>query len=123
MINTETVLVLGAGASADYKFPTGQALRRMIIGQLTPDDNPPSPLTVQLYRLDFSQRQLREFRTALQRSATGSIDEFLESRPEFIEAGKIAIAYTLIQLETDDLLYSDSGWYSYFFRRLTLDCN
>ena len=78
MITKDTVLVLGAGASAEYKYPLGTRLREILIRELNPSDNPPSQITTRLMQLDFGQAEIGRFKEALRGSATNSVDEFLE---------------------------------------------
>ena len=96
MIAKPTVLILGAGASADYGFPTGRQLLLKICEEARPDAS--------LY--DFlcnwmavPRPLIEQFAYALQNSAAPSVDLFLENRKDFEEIGKLAIAATLIPYE------------------------
>jgi len=119
MIRRKTVLVLGAGASNPYGYPLGAELRQHLIQELVIGDNPPShPLTI-LRSLDFADEMIRDFRAALWKSGTGSIDDFLEHRPEFIPVGKTAIADLLIRKENPGILFDAArNWYQHLFKHL-----
>src|SRR6267378_303056 len=101
MIEKRTVLILGAGASMPYGFPSGSGLRRHII----------------------------EYLDELLSADTTSIDVFLERRTEFVEIGKAAIAATLIPLESTRNLFQtwtlpsvlmSQTWYQYFASTLQM---
>jgi hypothetical protein len=64
-----------------------------------------------------------EFREAFRKSGQSSVDAFLEHRSEFIEVGKLAIAYCLIPYESEDALFQCDGsrggdWYQYLSSKL-----
>jgi len=91
MITRPTVLVLGAGASVPYGFPTG----RELLIQITDDLNPRSGdtgLRVTLRTLPFSDEYISEFREDLVDSNQPSVDAFIENRPSFTDIGKTSIA-------------------------------
>jgi hypothetical protein len=116
MIGKQTTLILGAGASAPFEFPTGYELLRRVmewaninIGRTNPD----------LFS-GFNKTEIDEFREALRRSGKTSVDSFLEHRPEFIPVGKLAMAMTLIQCEHEPHLFKRDGksWYEYLSNQL-----
>jgi hypothetical protein len=126
MIGRKTTLILGAGASAPFGFPTGNQLLGSVIKLLTPT---PIEKGVPYFVLEhanllgllgFSQTKISEFRKALQRSGRTSVDAFLEYRPEFIDIGKIAMAIILIGYEDEQHLFSPDkdSWYEYLFNQL-----
>src|SRR5687767_1945488 len=88
VIQRRTVLILGAGASMPYGFPSGRDLRDKIIAGLRKD-------TAQLFQLlgaaGYDLQVIRNFRDALLKSGRPSVDVFLEHRSEFISVGKVAI--------------------------------
>ena len=100
MINTPTVLVLGAGASYPYGFPTGGGLKDKITQHVL--KNGPRP---RLLLPEFHGRPTEEFRTALLRSGRSSVDMFLEGRPDLMDIGKAAIANALLPCETTSGLF------------------
>jgi hypothetical protein len=116
VITEPTVLVLGAGASMPYGFPSGKELRKKICEK---QDNlielmGPSP---------SSKDHIKEFVNAFRRSGTPSIDSFLEYRQEFIPIGKLAIAHALIPSEIGANLFKledpkNEYWYEYIFNEM-----
>ena len=62
MIMTPTVLVLGAGASIDYGFPSGRILLTNLLGSLKKESNPYFKL---LLECGFDPALIHEFREAL----------------------------------------------------------
>jgi hypothetical protein len=104
MIKTKTVLVLGAGASVPYGLPSGLALKDKICVQL---DALPDTLMNQ----STDPTILQEFRETLADAGRTSVDAFLETRPEFAEIGRLAIALVLLPCErTDTLITNWPGW-------------
>jgi hypothetical protein len=71
MITVPTVLVLGAGASAPYGFPSGAELRRIIISSLKPK-LPRGQLPTLLIASGFSIEEINDFRAELMNSNTTS---------------------------------------------------
>jgi hypothetical protein len=119
MITKPTTLILGAGASVPYGFPTGAQLARRIIDTakagLSPHDS--SDLLK-----EFDYDIIKQFVDAFGRSGKTSIDAFLEHRTEFIELGKYLIAYELIKCEQETNLFpGDKSWYEYLFGLLNTD--
>ncbi len=115
MIQTQTVLILGAGASGPYGFPSGYELliRVLDLG-----------IANQLIRAGFEAGEVKQFQYSLGHSGTLSVDAFLEHRPEFLRIGKFAIALLLIPFEDEARLftkYSSPGWYDYLFGQLSTD--
>jgi hypothetical protein len=110
MINKPTTLILGAGASAPFGFPTGNELKQKVLAL----DN-----THVQFGL-FPQIHVESFKRALSKSGKTSVDAFLEHRPEFIDIGKRAIAIILIEFENEDGLFShnENNWYEYLFNQL-----
>jgi len=118
MITVPTTLVLGAGASKPYGFPSGHELRQFLCNQTALNG---------MYPFGFDQRDLEVFSTTFLKSGMSSIDAFLARRGEhkigsltnatYADIGKAAIAYCLIQRERADLLHmaSDDHWYQYLW--------
>jgi len=117
MITRPVVLVLGAGASADYGFPTGTELLRKICATTKPGNY---LFNFLFDEMSFPEPDIRDFATALEKSQAPSVDVFLEYRPQFEKIGKVAIASTLIPYETNERFVSSDnngeGWYSYLFK-------
>ena len=123
MIENETVLVLGAGASAPFKFPSGQGLKDDICRQSVDVNTNLTTLT----NLGFDRNNIEEFRVALMKSGRPSVDSFLEYRKDFVPIGKAAIASTLLKFEKTVELFDgwikrrahpfdkEGNWYDYLF--------
>ena len=112
MITNRTVLILGAGASHPYGFPTGKELRNEIIlgcaGGRTP------PLANSLLECGFIESQIIQFGNVLRLSGQVSVDRFLERRKEYLEIGKAALAISLVTKEDLQRLFqigASSHWY------------
>lgn len=115
MIDQKIVLVLGAGASMPFGFPSGTELKTEITTKLVHRN----PLHSLLMEAGFESRHTEDFRTALLKSGKRSVDAFLEHRAEFLEVGKAATAITLLPFEREDLLFrNQESWYDYFFNKL-----
>ncbi len=116
MIKRRTVLILGAGASAPFGFPSGRKLRDDIVAGLSKEIAQPFQL---LTAAGFDAHHVVSFRDALRRSGQPSVDVFLEYRPEFIQVGKLAMAASLIPYEDDAKLWGgDDNWYEHLWKHL-----
>lgn len=116
MIEKPTVLVLGAGASMDFEYPSGNGLVNEVL-QITGNKNNDAYRT--LKDLGHGPSEIQSFYSALYYSSRLSVDAFLEHQPEFVEIGKAAIALSLIKYEKLDTLFSNSdSWYKYLFDRM-----
>jgi hypothetical protein len=104
LITTPTVLVLGAGASHPYGFPTGERLKREICATFS-HSSPDAPQFVRARYNETGERGFYDFRDAFLKSGQPSIDAFLQDRPNFLHVGKFAIAYCLIPYEDESKLY------------------
>lgn len=130
MITKQTVFVLGAGASEPYGFPLGGRLVREAITRLTRSRDPIHEMLQRVCGCTITR--LQEFASALERSASPSIDVFLEGRPDFLDIGKAVIAGVLIPYENeielftryeaslvDENLRRARRWYDYLLNRMT----
>jgi hypothetical protein len=100
-----------------YGFPTAKQLKNRICEALLNKHT----MSLLADKLGQSREELLEFREAFWRSGTPSVDAFLEGRPEFLEVGKLAIAYCLIPFENEANLYrpsTDGDWYLHLSERL-----
>lgn len=90
-MSTSTVLVVGAGASRSYGYPTGAELRTLL------HDMDPLVLRnlARVGQTSLPSEFLREFK----RSRASSIDSFLAHRTHFEKVGKVAIASILLNCE------------------------
>jgi hypothetical protein len=121
MIATSTVLVLGAGASYPYGFPTAEGLKELICEEFSsPSANASEFLSNES---QYTPEEFFQFREAFLRSAP-SIDAFLQRRPNFMGVGKLAIAYCLMPIENEANLYQPDrnlrggNWYKYLAGKL-----
>jgi hypothetical protein len=116
MIEVPTTLVLGAGASMPYMFPSGYDLLLEICTLLAPDVE--SKDKTMLIDCGFDKDRLHRLRHDLMRSGTKSVDAFLERRTEFVREGKAAIASVLIGYENPSKVVersATSNWYEYLW--------
>jgi len=120
MITHSTVLVLGAGASMPYGFPSGLQLLNTVITKL--DSNSPDNFIRSIKEFNIADDEIRTFRYDLINSNALSVDAFLEYRPEFLNLGKLAITLALIPLEEEhklsDFTNRGESWYAYLFNKL-----
>jgi hypothetical protein len=120
MITKPTVLILGAGASMPYGFPSGQDLLGIIHNCLEP--NSPGNWITTIKELGITEDCIRTFRYDLYHSGRSSVDAFLEHRPEFLEIGRLVIMLSLIPCEQEHLLFNnkmrEQNWYQYLFDKL-----
>jgi len=120
MISKKTVLVLGAGASCDYGYPTTGKLWENVCNGFTFNDLKKYLRNdTKAYSLDA---KLKEFIKRLSASPLRSVDAFLAHNPEYIELGKIAIAHALMEYEKHPSEYSNlsndfrsKSWYHYLY--------
>jgi hypothetical protein len=105
------LLILGAGASRPYGFPTGKDLVEKV--QATLLEKAFADISLQLGIYDS---QFADFRTDLQMSGSASIDAFLENNPKYVNVGKLVIAFFLLKYESHEYLYDKDikdNWYQY----------
>jgi len=120
MIEKPTVLILGAGASMPYKFPSGEKLMGEILEGIRPNSG--KELFRTLLNFGFEPNYIDEFYIRLKHSRKFSVDEFLERQPDFMKIGKIAITLTLSTYEKEDELFeqkSDKDWYRHLWGKLS----
>ena len=100
VITKPTALVVGAGASMDYGFPSGAQLRHDICYGILRVDLHRSDTIFGLLRLvGFPKDRVLDFAGALNESQIQSVDEFLDYQRGFADVGKAAIAAALIPYE------------------------
>lgn len=126
MITEKTVLILGAGASIPYGFPSGQELRHRIFNINPQDVSAENQKTVtQLLKLGHKKHDIEEFVSDFKYSGKYSVDAFLEHRQDFMTIGKDLIALMLMPHEEIGNLFSDSpkkdNWYEYLFNKISSD--
>ncbi|MBI1332683.1 MAG: hypothetical protein GC165_07365 [Armatimonadetes bacterium] len=114
MIKTKTVLVLGAGASIPYGFPSGKSLVEHILEL--------DPYTYINRGVDTDTKGLQNLQSRLRKSGSDSIDLFIEKNPTFAEIAKIAIVVAITRCEEESVRRFESGesnWYQYLWSRMT----
>ena len=117
MIREPTVLVLGAGASMDYGFPSGWQLACNVVHGCLQN----AQLTQLILQKSYTQDQIREFGIALRDSGSRSVDMFLANRDDLVPLGKLAIAGALIPHEVSANVHAmgtGPGWLRILFERL-----
>src|SRR5687768_4393062 len=118
MITKPTVLVLGAGVSYPYGYPTGAELLEDVFQNVVRDE-----WKTILGAYGVKESELDQFRSELHQSQKPSVDAFLEHRPEFIKVGKGAIAISLLSREHPDKLLDfqvrNRGIYHFLYNSLT----
>ena len=125
MITKPTVLILGAGASSVYGFPTGEKLVSNIIFNLRPLLKNETRVGVNVDWVPFlidnfeiNEEDIYDFQEKLS-YARISVDAFLEYSNEFLEVGKLAIALSLISNEKNEKLFNaDRNWLDYLRNQL-----
>jgi len=115
MVDIETVLVLGAGASKAFGFPTGQELVKRICLLL----NQERYFDI-FYQTagQYSPEMTEKFHDVLKRADPLSVDAWLEHNPEYIEVGKVAIGISLLGYEEQSDLRPQNNWYQLLSKRL-----
>jgi hypothetical protein len=124
MVTRPTTLILGAGSSQHYGFPSARGLKSDICEQFSKEDSPAIELLCGTLGSDFDEHDYVSFAKALRLSGQESADAFLERNPRHIEIGKMAIAYCLIAYENEDKLFparSEHHLYEYIFGKLGSD--
>ena len=117
MIKRNTVLILGAGASIPYGYPSGRELKNKISKSL--DDSS----WMEVFNRRGVSRLVGQFKDQITYSGRTSVDAFLEYRKEFLEIGKMAIALALIPFEDEKRLFDHNrtvrNWYEYLFNKMS----
>lgn len=115
-IRKNIALVLGAGASMPYGFPSGAKLREVLCSVASQGIQ-----NLLLMRELFPEKQVFAFARTFRESGIASIDEFLERRQDFLDVGRHAIAHVVGQLEHSARLFhpnTEEGWYDYLWNRI-----
>jgi hypothetical protein len=118
VITKPTVLVLGAGTSIPYGYPSGAGLVKDIFQGISNTD------WKEIYNAyGVTDPEMNSLKSELHLSQKPSIDAFLEHRPEFIKAGKVAMALSLLSNENPDVLNDfdirEKGVYHFLYNSLT----
>ena len=116
MIETSTVLVLGAGASSHLGYPIGQDLLNSVCRRIQTNVYEKSILE------HCRESQVQAFFRRLSHSAYYSVDTFLEDRrnSDLLELGKLCIADALKVQERPEQPFAPNapGWYQHLFNRM-----
>jgi hypothetical protein len=119
MITSPTVLILGAGASKPYGFPSGRELLYEIRGGLREEG---FSFFREIKEQGIETGYIKDFCKELTYADPPSVDAFLEHRSEFLEVGKMAITLLLIPRENEKSLFDrpfdEHSWYQYLFEKL-----
>jgi hypothetical protein len=119
MVELETVLILGAGASTDFGLPTAGQLVKNIPSLIGTDG-----IFHELFPICCGHRSnsavlaALKFEDALKDANPFSVDAWLEDNLTFMEVGKIAIAIALLRHEQQSNLMPTENWYQILFDRL-----
>ena len=123
MIKENCVLILGAGASAPYNFPTAAALKRIICNSF---DNVWESFVWDKTQTPFTQDYVEEqkniakkFTNDFRKFEHDSIDLFLDIFKEYADIGKKAIFLTILDSEKKSMMKGRiQDWYTELFRRM-----
>lgn len=125
---SETVFVLGAGASMPFGFPSGEGLITKIFEELkchfkTSGKVDPTKDQVLLKMLleQFEYNFIENFLNSLLKSQTNSIDNFLSHNSQYREIGKMCIFYIILKYEKNSLVSDklwNGNWYKYIWNIL-----
>ena len=127
MIEHPTFLVLGAGTSAEYGFPTGRGLIREIYDRLTNETKEWFPL---LEDCGFEVPLIIDFGDRLWQADPPSVDDFLaipNNNAKFKDIGKAIIALFLILHETKEAITrtndesEETKLYTFLYYRMGTD--
>lgn len=114
MITTQTVFILGAGASVPYEFPSGDKLVKDICSMRQEEID-------LLHLVSGEGKQIVvEFLNSLKKSQI-TVDTFLGQRQSLEKIGKTAIAMNVLKYEYEDHLYktnNDDHWYQFLLERM-----
>ncbi len=120
MIAANTVLILGAGASKPYGFPTGRELLDIICKAM--DEVAGSSVQTLLDTGRVDSDHISRFREHLFKSSKQSVDAFVERQPDFLEIGKLTIAQALLPLERHvqliDICRRTDSWYQLLYNKM-----
>jgi len=123
MINENCVLILGAGASAPYGFPTGAQLKQIICNNF---DKVWEKFVFDRFQNFLADSTFQEQKTIAKNFVNDfkmfehdSIDLFLDIYPGYADIGKKAIFLTILDAEKKILGNGKvQDWYSELFKRM-----
>lgn len=114
---TQTTLILGAGASAPYKFPTGFELTQKILAL-------EGSIELLIYFSDQISPLVKQFFQSFRMSTATSIDSFVAKNPRYTEVARTAIAMVLMEMEDHEVFFNhtiNDHWYRYLVNKLCPD--
>lgn len=106
-----TILILGAGASIPYKFPSTESLRLSIINEALNLSNN----TQELEEYKLFRQDVISFQQSFKKGVI-YIDQFLENQPKYLKIGKILLAKPLLQYENPKNIFEieiENDWYRF----------
>jgi len=115
MIKVNTVLILGAGASQPFGFPSGKKLVNRICSVFSDSQRSEYSFMMQA---GHPQPEVQAFRNVLYNANPASVDAWLEHNPQFISIGKATIALLLLAYEQKSDLRPETNWYELLFQEL-----
>jgi hypothetical protein len=133
MITRKTVLVLGAGASVPYGFPTDNELAKQVCSVAGASytrnwcdgfiEHLKGAAPEEAASWSNLSQRMADLQNALQVARPCSIDKFLEGRPDLADVGRLAISTVLLRAEGDfkPRLWSDvteGHWYDLLKSRM-----
>jgi hypothetical protein len=115
-LNKKTVFILGAGASKPYGFPLGTELKTKMIENL-------SGFNCQnaLFKTGFDKSLVDSFNEALRYTYYPTIDIFLEKKKKFRSIGAYLIAFSLIPMEYENILFPQKDWYAHIYHTINFE--
>lgn len=126
MIQTSTLFILGAGASASYGYPTGPDLRYQIcerfpaqLAEILRNQNEMPSAARQILNTTASG-----FAEVFFKSSTASIDLFLSRNKTYMDIGKIAICLRILEAEqkskfNEKIDDTQLDWYKFIYHKMT----
>jgi hypothetical protein len=126
------VLIIGAGGSVPFGFPTGEQLKWTIVdllwrnGATQESTKRLSPLYRGLLEEGFGPEEIPHLIDRLKTSGWSSVDEFLAQHEDLQAVGKAAIAGVLLPCEKRDQLFDPKdkngnridNWYQLLFKAI-----
>jgi len=126
MISERTVLILGAGASKPYGYPTALELRKGIIENTIPLLKSYAKANNKYDGFDDHPfiKEVKELIEVFRKSSTSSIDLFLSRNKDFYKIGKQIITLLLANYEMNSKFREDinnyaQDWYFNFYESMT----
>jgi len=125
MFDEQAVIILGAGASIPYGFPSGKELRKRICDSFVEKLKKYLPHAQSSYYLHPDILfKAEEFVERFRNSSNISIDLFLSRNTNFRKIGKTAILLEILDAEAqskfhEDVINAEHDWYSFLFEQMT----